>query len=100
MTQDEYREVERIRLGRNFVRVGDRVRVAPSRKYGRDGFRAATVTALFLHRYLADHGGEDEDLTRCASWCAQVRISDPRTGASRTFFLDRVSRRSQTKVSS
>jgi hypothetical protein len=77
-------ELNEIRLGgRNFVRVGDVVKVKPSRPGRRDGFDAV-VKAMWESEY-----GVEVEV-----------IGGPknRPAATRTFRPERLERRSQAKV--
>jgi hypothetical protein len=70
-----------IRLGRNFVRVGDVVRVTPSRPRKRDGFTGKVVTIRGTDAGVATH----------------VDVADPRHNL-RTLDLGRIRRVAQTRV--
>jgi hypothetical protein len=76
-------EVSAVRLGRNWLRVGDRVHVTPSRPGRRDGFDGRVTRVL---RYPDDH--------------VEVEVRGAPSGkamSARTFFLDRIERRVQTR---
>jgi hypothetical protein len=76
-------DVDRVRLGRNWLRVGNRVHVTPRRPRGRDGFDAPVTRLL---RYPDDR--------------VEVEVHGSPNGrapALRTFRLDRTRRRAQTR---
>jgi hypothetical protein len=76
--------VEEIRLGRNFVRAGDVVRVTASREGKRDGFRA-----IFRHAVLDDDGQ--------VKHVEVYGAPGQRAKAFRTFTLDRIQRVAQSR---
>lgn len=74
--------VDEVRVGRNFIRVGDTVKVLPTKKGKRDGF-IGTVTGIFT----------DDDGT-----VKYVEVNgDPRGFRNRALHLDRIERRQQKR---
>jgi hypothetical protein len=76
-------EISEVRVGRNWLRIGDRVRVRPRRAHGRDGFDGRVTRLL---RYPDGH--------------VEVEVRGTRNGRAvtgRTVVLDRVRRRAQTR---
>jgi hypothetical protein len=76
-------EVDRVRVGRNWLRVGDRVHVTPRRPRGREGFDAPVTRLL---RY-------PDGRVEVEVWGAP----DGKAAALRTFRLERIRRRVQTR---
>lgn len=74
-------EITEYRVGRNFIRVGDRVHVKPSRPGKKDGFDSK------VKRILANPDGSPQAL----------ELTDPRNGATRTLRPERIERKRQTK---
>jgi hypothetical protein len=72
-------EITEFRRGRNFIRVGDRVHVKPSRPGKKDGFDSK------VRRILANPDGTPQAL----------EVTDPRNGAIRTLRPERIERRRQ-----
>jgi hypothetical protein len=75
--------IEEIRVGRNFIRKGDRVHVKPSRSGRRDGFEGR-----FLYAEVADGA--------IANVCV-FGAPAGRTLVQRFFPLDRIERKAQTR---
>jgi hypothetical protein len=76
-------EIGEVRVGRNWLRVGDRVHVTPTRPRRRDGFDGCVTRLL---RYPDGH--------------VEVEVQGDRNGRAvtgRTVALDRVRRRAQTR---
>lgn len=74
--------IDSYRVGRNWIRVGDRVRIAPLVKGKHGGFDSV------IHRIHADEDGLPTG----------VDVTDPHTGAVRTIRPDRITRKRQPKA--
>lgn len=75
------------RVGRNFIRLGDTVRVLPSKPGRRDGFRA-TITRI--------EALDDEDLPVAVHLCVTLTFKGashhPQAGMARVVTPDRIER--------
>lgn len=80
--------ITEVRFGRNFIRLGDIVRVKPSRKGKKDGFDAR------VSRLLTNEAGQLIEVEVVEPMGA---FSGKSFGRLRSFRPDRIERKSQTK---